>query len=257
MAQTEFRTGLPEPTFLTLVLKTFAGFGAGIVGTIVLLVIFLVGASVLQPTFAGVAGETLHPLFIFVFMAMVFLTSLVSNIVGPLLFSFVQQDKYSRTQTAITQIFIVNLVILGLLAPIYLIIFAAGLDLTAFLAGIHVMVAAIASMMILEIVGNLRYALVGVYGVIFSVLFATGVIFLIYEFAGRNLVILLFSTLPVIWMFIGFISVIVEMFYAWLHRLYGIDFLAATTSFGKEYGEPEEEEQPREDIAGAEFLKRK
>lgn len=253
----ETRAAPPEPTFLTLVLKTFAGFGAGAIGTIVLLVIFLLGASILQPTFTGTEGEPLHPLFIFVFMAMVFLTSLASNITGPLFFSFIQQDKYSRRQTAITQIFIVNIVILAILAPIYLLIFASGFDLTAFLAGIHVLAAAIASMMILEIIGNLRYSLVGVYGSTFSLLFAIGVVFLIYQFSGRNVVILLFSALPVIWTFMGFISVIVEMFYSWLNRLYGVDFLAATTSFGREYGEPEEEEEIKEDVSGAEFLKKK
>lgn len=257
MADSEIKAGPPEPTFLTLVLKTFAGFGAGAIGTLVLLVIFLLGGSILQPTLTGTEGEPLHPLFIFVFMAMVFLTSLASNLTGPLFFSFVQQDKYSRKQTAVTQIFIANVVILAILAPVYLLIFASGFDLTAFLAGIHVMVAAIASMMILEILGNLRYSLVGVYGVTFSLLFAIGINFLIYQFSQRNIVILIFSVLPVMWTFIGFISVIVEMFYAWMQRLYGVDFLAATTSFGKEYGELEEEESLKEDVGGAEFLKRK
>lgn len=256
MEEAEVKSGPPEPTFLTLVLKTFAGLGGGIAGSLILLVIFLLGGSILQPTFLGEGGE-LHPLFIFVFMAMVFLTSLGSNLVGPLLFSFVQQDKYSRTQTSLTQIFVANLVMLGIMAPVYLFVFTAGLDLTAILAGIHVMISAITSILILEIVGNLRYALVGVYGAILSLLFATGVIFIFYQFSDRNLVILLFSVLPVLWMFLGFISVIVEMFYAWMYRLYGVDFLASTTSFGREYGEAEEEEPVKEDVSGAEFLRRK
>lgn len=254
MEQKEFKASLPESTFLTLVLKTFAGFGAGLAGTLILLAIFLLGASILQPAFTGGVEGEIHPLFIFVFMAMVFLTSLGSNIVGPVLFSFVQQNKYSRPTTAIYQIFIVNIVILAMMAPIYLLVFSLGLDLTAFLAGIHVMVAALASMMALEIIGNLRYALLGVYGMVFSILFATGIIFAFYQFTDRNLVILLFVTLPVLWTFIGFIGTIVEMLYSWLYRLYGSDFLASTTSFGREYGELEEEPEEKPDVTGAEFL---
>lgn len=250
------KIGPYESNFLTLVLKTFAGLGGGIVGTVVLLIIFLLGASILQPTLTGAAGE-LHPLFIFVFIAMVFLSSLASNIVGPLLFSFIQHDKYSRPTSAIYQIFFVNLVILAIMAPVYLLVFTLGLDLTAFLAGIHVMLAALSSVMILEIVGNLKYALLGVYGSIFSILFATGLIFIFYQFTGRSLVILIFITLPVIWMFLGFISVIVEMFYFWIYRLYGMDFLAATTSFGREYGREEKEEELPPDTAGSEFLSKK
>lgn len=252
------KSGPPETTFLTLVLKTFSGFAAGAVGTLILLGIFLLGASILQPTLTQAAEGETHPLFIFVFMAMVFLTSLGSNLIGPMLFSFVQHDKYSRTTSAVYQIFIVNLVILGFMAPIYLLVFSLGLDLTAFLAGIHVMLSALSSVMILEIIGNLRYALLGVYSTIFSLLFATAMIFVFYQFTGRNLVILIFVTLPIIWTFFGFISTIVEMFYLWLYRLYGVDFLASSMKFGQDYGELEPEDKPLpEDVSGAEFLGKK
>lgn len=254
--RSELTIGPPQPTFLTLVLKTFAGFGAGIAGTLILLVIFLTATSILQPTFSE-SGETGHPLFIFVFMATVFLTSLGSNIVGSLFFSFVQHDKYLRTTTAIYQVFFVNLIIFAVLAPVYLLVATMGLDVTAFVAGLHVVLAALSSLMILEIVSNIRYAVVGVYGVVFSILFSLGIIFTFYQFSQQNLVILLFITLPVIWTSLGFISVIVEMFYRWLYTLYGMDFLMTKTEFGADYGEEEEEPEQKPDVEGSSFLKRR
>ena len=44
---------------------------------------------------------------------------------------------------------------------------------------------------------------------------------------------------------------IVEMLYRWLYTLYGSDFLMSKTSFGKDYGEAEEEEaEPPPDVTG-------
>lgn len=255
------QSGPPSPSFLTLVLKTFAGLGGGIVGMLILLLIFLGASTILQsawnPDLGGdVSGK--NPLFIFVFMAMIFLTSIGSNLLGSLFFTFVEHEKYSRASTAMYQIFFINLVIFAIMAPIYILLDAKGLlDMTGFLAGFHVLISALASVMILEIIGNLKYALVGVYGVIFALLLSTGTIMTIYELSQRNPTIVLFSTLPIMWTTLGFITVIVEMFYRWIYTLYGRDFLMSKTDYGMDYGESEPEETPPPpDVAGSEFLRK-
>src|SRR3989338_10800708 len=119
MAGTQNEAGPPSPTFLTLVLKTFAGIGGGIAGMLILLVIFLGASTILQSAInPGFATDqtTKNPLFIFVFMAMIFLTSLGSNLLGSLFFTFVEHEKYTRTSTAMYQIFFANLVIFALMA---------------------------------------------------------------------------------------------------------------------------------------------
>jgi hypothetical protein len=255
-------TGPNSPSFLTLVLKTFAGLGGGIAGMLILLLIFLGASTILQSALnpaMSLEESGKNPLFIFVFMAMIFLTSLSANLLGSLFFTFVQQDKYSRASTALYQIFFINLIAFVLMAPIYLLLDARGLmDMIGFLAGFQVLVSALASVMILEIIGNLKYALVGVYGVIFSMLISTGVIMVIFELSGRNPTIVLFAAMPIMWTTLGFVTVIAEMFYRWLYTIYGTDFLGSTTSFGKDYGEAEAEEAPLPpDVSGAEFLKKK
>lgn len=259
--ETEAKAGPPSPSFLTLVLKTFAGLGGGVAGMLILLLIFLGASTILQSAFNpeafGVEEASKNPLFIFVFMAMIFLTSLGSNILGSLFFSFVEHEKYSRTSTAMYQIFFVNLVIFVVLAPIYLVLDSRNLlDMTGFLAGFHVLLSALASVMILEIIGNLRYAVVGVYGVVFALMISTGAMMVVYGFSDRNPTVVLFATLPVMWTMLGFVTVIVEMFYHWIWTLYGTDFLMSKTEFGKDYGEEEPEEAPPPpDVTGSEFLK--
>ncbi len=262
-AENEEKTGTPpDPTFLTLVLKTIAGMGGGIVGMLVLLLIFLGASTILQPAFnpAGLGAEDAgkNPLFVFIFMAMIFATSLVANLLGSLFFMFVEHERYTRISTVLYQVFFMNIVIFVIVAPIYLLLDSRnGLDTMGLLAGFHVLFAVLASMMILEVIGNLRYALVGIYGSIFSLVFTTAVSVLIYEFSGRNPTVVLFAALPMIWTTLGFVTVIVEMFYRWLYTLYGTDFLRSTISFGQDYGEAEAEEAPpAPDVAGAEFLKK-
>lgn len=252
------KTGPNDPTFLTLVLKTLAGLGGGISGMLILLLIFLGASTILQSAFNPELGDQAgkNPLFIFVFMAMIFLTSLGANLIGSLFFTFVDHDKYSRTSTVMYQVFFVNVVIFVLLAPIYLLLDTRGLlDLTGFLAGFHVLLSSIASVMILEILGNLRYALVGVYGIVFSMMISTGMMLVIYEFSGRNPTIVLFAALPFMWTTLGFVTVICEMLYRWLYTIYGTDFLMSGTSFGVDYGENEpEEKEPAPDVEGSTFL---
>lgn len=257
MAQeNEPKAGPPSPSFLTLVLKTFAGAAGGIAGMLILLVIFLGASTIFEPVFVAGSEENKNPLFIFVFMAMIFLTSLGANLIGSLLFTFVEHEKYTRRATAMYQIFFVNLVSFIIMAPIYLLLDARGMtDLVGFLAGFHVLLTALASVMILEIIGNLKYALVGIYSVVFSMLASTGLVMLIYEFSGQNPTIVLFAALPIMWVALGFITVIIEMLYHWIWTLYGTDFLMTKTEYGEDYGEPEEEEAPLPpDVSGSEFL---
>lgn len=262
MAQNDASIGPPNPSFLTLVLKTLAGLGGGIAGMLILLVIFLSASTVLQSAFnpggLGAEGTDKNPLFIFVFMAMIFLTSLGANLIGSLFFTFVDHEKYTRASTALYQIFFINLVIFIIMAPVYILLDAQGiLDTIGILSAFQVLLSALASVMVLEVIGNLRYALIGIYGVVFAMLGATGIMMVVYEMSFRNPTVVLFAALPVMWTLLGFVTVIIEMLYRWIYTIYGTDFLMSRTSFGQDYGEPEEEEiAPPPDITGSEFLKR-
>lgn len=262
-AQSDVPYGPRRMSFFTLVMKTFAGLAGGIAGALVLLIIFLLASSILQPVLSpaeAAAGET-SPLFIFVLMAMVFATSVVSSLVSPLLLAYTERERYTRVSTALAQIFIINLVIFAFVAPIYLTASSTRLELSAYAAGLQIILGALSSTLIMELIHDYRYSMLAVYTTVLAVLVATAVNFFIYAgtgSSGAGTTILLFISLPITWTMMGFFQGAITMFYYWLYQNYGIDFLATSTSYGQDYGIPDEteEEQPqREDTEGGNFLK--
>ena len=258
--QMEPEYGPRKMSFLTLILKTFSGLAGGIAGTLVLLIIFLLASSILQPVLAPAeaAAQEISPLFIFVLMAMIFATSLISSLIAPLLLSYSERDRYTRVTTALSQIFILNIVIFAFLVPIYLTTSTTRLELTAYVAGLQVILNALASSIILELIHDYRYSLLAVYTTVLSILVAAAVNIFLYTAFGAT--ILLFAALPINWTTIGFFQAALTMFYYWLYQNYGIDFLATSTSYGVDYGIPdsseEEAEEPqKEDTEGSNFLK--
>jgi len=133
-------------------------------------------------------------------------------------------------------------------------------EMIASVAALQVVVSAFISALILEIIADYKYALLGVYSTAFSVLVSAGIYFFFYSVSSEQPIILLFLALPVIWGAIGIFSGLLGLVYEKVYRLYGIDFLSSAIKYGDDetYGEEpveedEEEEKPKDD-AGAEFL---
>lgn len=260
----ELQYGPRKMSFFTLVLKTFAGLGGGLAGSMILLLIFLLTSSTLQPIL-GATAETeaaageVSALFMAILMAMIFATSIVSSMVSTLLLCYTERDRYTRIATTMSQVFIINLVIFAFVLPIYLTTSTARLELTAFAAALQVILSATASAMILELIHDRKYALVAVYTTILAILAASGINFFVY-YTLKNATMLLFIAIPIIWTLVGFMQGALQMFYFWIFQTWGSDFLASTATFGADYGVPdesedEEEEPAREDTEGANFLK--
>lgn len=257
--------GPRKMSFFTLVLKTFAGLAGGVAGTLILLMIFLGASSILQPVLspAEEAAQEVSPLFVFVLMAMIFATCVVSSLIAPLLMSYTERERYTRVTTAMSQIFVMNIVIFAFVAPIYLTTSTTRLELTAYAAGLQIILSATAGALIMELIHDYRYSLISVYTTILGVLVATAMSFFLYTGLGTSsTTLLLFAVLPLIWGSIGFFQGAIAMFYYWLYQNYGTDFLATTMSYGTDYGAPEsgeeeeeEEEIEKEDTEGGNFLR--
>lgn len=252
----------PRPmSFFTLVLKTFAGLGGGIAGTVVLVLIFLATSSILQPVLSGTEtldpGE-ISPLFIVVIVSMVFATSLISSMVGPLLIAYTERERYGRISTTMGQIFIMNIVIFTFVMPVYLTASTTSLEVTAAAAVLQVILSATAGSLMLELIHDARYPLLAVYETLLAILASVALSFILFTITG-NATILLFIALPLIWGMLGFFHAAVTMFYYWIFTTWGTDYLATETQFGTDYGIPdqseeEEVEEQREDVEGNDFL---
>lgn len=250
--------GPPRISFATFLLKVLASVGGGVFGAVILIVIFLVSSSVLTPLTEGQTETYISPIFVFLLMVMIFLSTTGGNLLSTFLLSLTERQRYKRVSSAIYQIFIVSIIMFILMVPVYFITASIDISIVAYAIGLHIILTAQLSALILEIVSNYKYALVGLYGVTFSILISAAIIF---GLSGIILSpqILLFIALPIVWGSIGFMQSIVTMIYSWFARTYDKDFLATSTVYGGDYGkevEEEQEEAPKaQDEKGADFLR--
>lgn len=258
MAEEEI--GPAKISFPTFLFKIVAGVAGGSVGTLIMLLIFILASSLLTPLSEAVSeGSGVSPVFIFILMIMIFLSSTSGNILSALLLSFTEKDKYTRRASTVYQIFIVSILIFLLMVPVYFITASIDIGLVAYAVALHIIITAQVSALVLEIISNFRYALVGVYGVTFAVLLSAAVMFGLARLIVSP-TILLFVALPVVWGSIAFIQSIVTMIYGWTARIYDKDFLSTQTLYGADYGsqvaDEEEEDKEVENEAGADFLRK-
>lgn len=251
----------PSVSFGTFLLRLLAGLAGGVSGSLILLLIFMVASSALEPMshYAdGGENASVSPIFTFILLMMVFLSSTVGNILSTWLTALTQREKYTRLSSAIYQTFILSIIIFVLMAPVYFITAAGNIGVIAYAVALHIIVSAQVSALILEIVSNYKYSLVGLYGITFAVLVSAGILFGLAGIVASPQ-ILLFAALPIVWGSISFVQSIFTMLYGWMARTYDKDFLCTETVYGNDYGKEVEAEEPEvpkaKDEAGADFLR--
>src|SRR3989339_2200358 len=120
---------------LEIVLRTLGGLGGGIIGTGLIFLISILGSGIFPAVFGETSSDgTVHPLFVFLFLAMVFLGSATANLLGVLFIGLSNREKYAHLSTTLVQIFILNIVILILVAPVYMIVAGLNIEMIAFVA---------------------------------------------------------------------------------------------------------------------------
>jgi len=257
--QQEKELGPSKVSFATFLLKILAAVVGGVIGTLVFIAIFVFASSIFDKITTLSAEDSVSPIFVFILMVITFLASTLGNIISSLLLSFTEKEKYQKRASAIYQIFVVNIIMFLLMVPVYFLGARMGFGVAAYVVGLHIILTAQASALILEIISNYKHALVGVYGVTFSILLSATVFFGIANII-ESPNFLLFITLPIVWGSIALVQTIVTNLYGWVARTYDKDFLASTTVYGRDYGKEEEtaeEAAPKaQDEEGAEFLRK-
>ena len=253
-------SGPPQISLAILFLKTVVGVIGGLSGTLIMLLIFVLASSILTPiSDVEQLEKFVSPIFIFVLMVMMFLASTAGNILSVLLLAIVEKDRYKRLSSTIYQIFISSIIIFVLILPVYFIAASVSPAATAYAVALHLIISAQLSALIMEIVSNYKYALLGVYATAFAIIASAGTLFVMANYIV-SIPILLFAALPVIWGATAFFQGFVTMFYGWISGIYDKDFLSTQTLYGEDYGkevEGEDESEPViKDEAGGEFLKK-
>ena len=251
--------GPAKLSFPVLLLKTVAGVFGGALGSLVLLLIFVLASSILSPLTEGIeTGDSVSPVFVFILLIMVFLASTGGDILSVLFLSLTERDKYQKTPTAIYHIFIISVIMFLLMVPVYFIAASITLKLAIFAVGLHIILAAMASAIILEIVSNHKYSLLGLYGIVFSIVVSSAILFAIYGAVNSETVVI-FLALPIVWGMAAFIYSAFCMIYGWVVDIYDRDFLSIETEYGADYGKVKEDDRKvalrAKDEAGADFLR--
>ena len=217
---------------ITILYRLLAGMIGGAGGSLFVFVGVLMGGSLLDQ-FSGTTPSS-SPFTTFLILAVLFLSTLVSNTLGTLLIGFSDRNKYAFPFQGLSQVIVVNIVLFILSIPIYLV--AKGLDplLVAGVAVLHFFFASLTSALIYEVIcADRSRILLNIYSVVIGVFCALLILIFLYLYSDSNQLILFFSMPIMVWLSIGFIGALIEYFYHQLFRISGVDFLNVDEGIGK------------------------
>lgn len=229
----------------TVVFRTLSGIVGGTAGSAIMFLLFILAETGSTGLFGNSGDDTFNPMLMFTILAIGFLCTQVSALISTALFALCQRDKYDRLTTILIHVFSLNLLFFILLSPLYITVVAfvpteilEGSIL--YLVGLHVFLSTMASTLIMEIVAEYRYAILGVYSVSLAIISSVLIMFFAQEAAAGLATLLML--LPVCWASAGIVVGVVEMIYWWMYDVYGADYLNLATRFGNELGGDDTEE---------------
>lgn len=260
-------------TPIKFLLRSVAGFTGGLFGTLMLLMIFAISSNIMSSVFENeeLATQAINPIFLAVFLIMVFMGLVIANLFSTMLISFADKYKYHRRASIMHQIFIFNIVLFFVVLPFYIFSLVMNFGMLSLIALLHSFLALAGSHLMLESMANPGYHLLGVYGTSIGLLTGTFLNIVVFQITG-TINILLFAFLPLTWLLMAVSQGLVESLYVVFYKLYGVDFLKTETSFGADVGHKggrkterqELEEEVKKDLKkkkgprdkdGADFLK--
>lgn len=260
-----------QPFQITLqkaLLRSLSGFVGGIAGTILILAVFVLASGVFQNVLSEdeVVSAGLNPVFLAVFLIMIFLGFLGSNLASPFLLGIVDKNTYLRSSSVLYQIFIYNIVIFFLSLPLYILSIFFDVGTLAFIALVHSFVTFFSTHMIIQGMNQQRYYLLSVYSTSLGLLGAVLLNIFLFKLLG-TVNILLFTFLPLCWGMMTTLQCLFEALYNVFYKMYGLDFLRVEVNYGKDTVETKTETEEetiskqidtemneKKDVSGAEFL---
>lgn len=235
----------PQIRLSTVIFRALAGVLGGALGSAVIFLVIILAQSFITGVFDT---TSFNPVFVFIILAMSFLSLQVAAIASASMFAYLENYKYTRLTTTLVQIFIINLLMFIVMVPAYVVISQMNSEALLYVGATHVVFSVVASTLIMEIMTEYRYAILSVYTTIASVMIGI-LITLFIQFSASDILILpLLLILPIMWGCVGLFIGAGEMIYNWIYETYGVDYLSLDTNYGSEYSEKVGEEELDADI---------
>lgn len=212
-----------------IALNTLGALIAGFIGSIIILTIVFATSSIISipATFdsARLDGWSNNPMFPFILSFITFFSTMISFFIGTTILHMTDPIRYKKSTLAYGQIWIFAIITYICITPIYIYTGLINYDYIMIVFIIHCIVLALGTSLILELLNNYRYILVGFYGSFIWVFFTsimTVIIFSSVE-SGKAKLLSLLIILPLINTSLTLFKWIFEMLYYKFHILSNTD----------------------------------
>ncbi len=224
----------PETRVSDVFFRTVAGFFGGGFGSLVLLIGVLLSGSFASSYLTAMDGGGVHPVFIFGFIAIVFLSLLVSALASVTFFYYCDRERYKFLFSTLSHVFSLTTLIFVVSIPLSLLLAIQEFDKLVLVALVLMSITVIFSIIVMEVIANHKHLLLTLYSTTIS-LFTFFLIMLGVYIATGTSTYLLPIALPLCWASFGFWQVAFEMSYQFVYQSYGTDFLNSSTRLGSDY----------------------
>jgi hypothetical protein len=224
----------PETRVSDIFFRTIAGLFGGGFGSLVLLIGVLLSGSFASSYLTAIEGGGVHPVFTFAFIAIVYLSLLVSALASVTFFYYCDRDRYKFLFSTLSHVFAVSTLIFVVSTPLSLLLAVKDFDSLSLVALVLMGITVVFSIIIMEVVANHKHLLLTLYSTTLS-LFTFFILMLGLYIALDTTTFLLPLALPICWASFGFWQVAFEMSYQFVYQSYGTDFLNSSTRLGSDY----------------------
>lgn len=175
---------------------------AGFIGSIIILLIVVVSSKIINipATFenARLAGGTTNPIFPFMLSFITFVATLVTQLIHTKLLAMIDGEKYTSNAEIYGQIGIFSIILYLCLTPIYIYLGMQNYDNIFIIFIAHVLLFGFGSSLILELLNNYRYILIGFYGNFIALCISSSIILLLFYSlsTGRAKLIVMLIIIP-------------------------------------------------------------